>query len=84
LKVHPPANSREEVLEHALRGLCDLLTKLQRRAEEYLAERDPAEFIDDTLELLDGPEQRRVQRAARVLLNEPHDQITLRKRERSK
>jgi hypothetical protein len=84
VKVHPPANRREEELEHALRGLCDLLTKLQRRAAEYLAEGDPAYFIDDTLELLDSPEQRRVHRAARVLVNEPHDQITLRSRQRAK
>jgi hypothetical protein len=79
MKTHPPAGSREEDLEEALRGLCSLVTKLQERAAGYLPEGEPDAFINDVLELLDGPEQRRVQRAARALLNETHVQIPLRR-----
>ena len=67
-------------LGDAIRSLCNLLTKMQRRAVEYLQpEGDPVAFIDDILELLDGPEQRLAQGRARQLLNEPHEQITLRR-----
>jgi hypothetical protein len=79
MKTHSPASSREEDLEEALRGLCNLLTKLQQRAAEYLPEGDSDDFINEILGLLDGSEQRRVQRAARLLLNETHGQSTLRR-----
>ena len=79
MKTHPPAGSREEDLEEALRGLCRLFAKLQKRAAGYLAEGDPKDFMNDMLDLLDGPEQQRVQRAARALLNETHVRIPLRR-----
>jgi hypothetical protein len=80
MKVDLPGNSWEEELEEALRGLCGLLTRLQERAASYLPEGDTEHFINDVLELLDGPEQRRVQRAARALLNEPLVPVPPRKR----
>jgi hypothetical protein len=80
MNVDLPVNSWEEELEEALRGLCELLTRLQKRAAAYLPEGDAEDFINDVLELLDGPEQRKVQRAARALLNEPQLPIPLRRR----
>lgn len=71
--------TREHQLEDALRGLCKHITKMQMRAAEYLPEGDRDIFINDILELLDGPEQRRVQSAAKVALNEPYDHISLRR-----
>ena len=79
MKTHAPASTREEELEEALRGLCNHLTKLQQRAALFLPDGNPDDYISDTLELLDGPEQHRVQKAARVLLNEPYVQIPLRR-----
>jgi hypothetical protein len=79
MTAHSPVTSREHELEGAIRGLCDLVTKLQHRAAEYLPEGNADHFIDDVLGLLDGPEQRRVQGAARRLLKEEHVQITLRR-----
>jgi hypothetical protein len=80
MNVDVPANSWEEELEEALRGLCELLTWLQKRAAAYLPEGDAEDLINDVLELLDGPEQRKVQRAARALLNEPQFPMPLRRR----
>jgi hypothetical protein len=48
---------------------------MQDRAAGYPPEGDSDAFIDDMLELLDGPEQREVQRAARELASEEHVQI---------
>ena len=79
MKSHSPASSREDDLEDALRGLCEHLTTLQKRAAEYLPVGNTEAFISDILELLDGPEQRRVQRQARLLLNQTHVQIPLRR-----
>lgn len=76
--------SHEHQLEEALPWLCNHITKMQHRAAEYLPDGDADAFINDMLELLDGPEQREVQRAARELLSEEHVQIPLRRPTRSK
>jgi hypothetical protein len=73
-------SGKERRLEHAVRGLCNLITKLQIRAAEYLPDGDRDAFINDMLAYLDGPEQREVQSKARALLNEPHVQIPLRRK----
>lgn len=70
---------REHELEEALRGLCHHLTLMQLRASYYLPNGNAETFIDDILGMLDGPDQRKVQSAARKLLNEPQQHIRLRK-----
>jgi hypothetical protein len=62
-----------------VRGLCNILTKLQKRTADYLPAGDPQAFIDDALELLDGPELREVQGKARALLHEFNVHIPLRR-----
>lgn len=77
MTAHVRITSRERKLEEALRGLCDHLTLMQLRAASYLPSGNSEIFIDDILGLLDGPDQRRVQSAARKLLNEPQERIAL-------
>ena len=60
--------TREGALAGALRGMDGLLRRIQLRAAEYLPEGDPGDFINDVLELIDGPEQREVQGRAKELL----------------
>jgi hypothetical protein len=79
MTAHSRITSRERQLEEALRGLCQLITKLQHRAADHLPDGDADAFINDSLAYLDGPEQRYVQVEARQLLNEPHVQISLRR-----
>jgi len=80
MSAHSPVTNREHELEEALRGLCHHLTLMQLRASYYLPDGNTETFIDDILGMLDGPEQRKVQAAARRLLNEPQQRIDLRRR----
>lgn len=77
MTAHSPVTSRQYQLEEALRDLCHHLTLMQLRASYYLPSGNPETFIDDILGMLDGPDQRRVQSAARRLLNEPQQRIPL-------
>lgn len=50
---------------------------MQLRASYYLPDGNAEMFIDDILGMLDGPDYRKVQAAARKLLNEPQQRIAL-------
>lgn len=79
MTAHSKVTTREHELEEALRGLCHHLTLMQLRASYFLPDGNADTFIDDILGMLDGPEQRKLQGAARRLLNEPQQSIALRR-----
>ncbi|MBV1692204.1 hypothetical protein KRR38_32215 [Novosphingobium sp. G106] len=76
MTAHAQVTRREHQLEEVLRGMCHHFTLMQLRASYYLPDGNAETFID-VLGMLDGPDQRRVQSAARKLLNEPQSHIRL-------
>ena len=71
MNMHASVITREEALEGALRDMDALLREMQLRAADYLPDGEAQEFISDMLELLDGPEQRRVQGRTQELITGP-------------
>lgn len=61
--------AREEALEDALRDMDQLVTALQQRTGEYLPDGDTDQFVDDVIQLIDNPDQARIQEQASELLN---------------
>ena len=66
---HVNCGAREEALKHALRDMDQLVTALQQRTGEYLPDGDTDQFVDDVIQLIDNPDQARIQEQARELLS---------------